>query len=800
LSSGTENLQAFKTQDSSATLSIQPTTKLTKRSMTVMSRLVFGSESVTGVTEFHCDSLDQSTTELLLIASPAARLQSIQSEGKEILFTESVLEDGTSRIQAFANFSTLKPKRFQVRFQQVYADAGRWNSLPFVTAPNATVSSLQVSASGLLDLPIEFDGIEGLNVLHAFSETNAKSDLDLQLPSQKQSVNLNPSVASVLPFQLFQQEQTIEKSGGTTFPLGGIHEHLWAVEIPVSKSQGGLLESNRDSLPVLRYRIRTSIDEVRGYSISLLALEGASWKYRLVGSVSRKDATFGGLLFDVPAEIASSLISENIISQFESPEPGRRLLLISPHPKTSSKQSLSSRDPFSFSIEHQLNIDQSTSGLSIPGVRLLNGPSVDQWIAVPKSTNGRKLSWTTSGVRNSKQAPENLKDFHLPASELAWYVPFSHQPEVRLNSLKGTVASPVVPLDLHRLKSLGLDVAQLDSFFILDPKGLSHVSLKLPSGMKLLSICLNGESYPFIVEPGATQSTNSSADIQLHSSVLPQFIQAIFEVAIQKQNPDEFTQEVKLPCLDELNPSKTIIEMDSVYLANGEKAQPVIWTSLSHEVLNEMILGVVESCSDIAADTAIDSTVPQRARWWGAWQTFACKLLFPTVDSVLTKSVDEWIALRDRLAFQWRLDKSLKPYLITQAADNLSTGELPQRNPAFILNSPSPDSPHVLLVHRLAPKPSLSAGASLFTGFGALMVITAIVPGLRKRSIRILDVVIHHFRIRPWRLFAVLGVIICVTLTNAWVGLILVATSLVLVLKQYVFQVRIVAARSIAKK
>jgi hypothetical protein len=815
-----ENIQAFRTQDPSATLSIQLTSKPSQPSVDVKSSLEFGSDSVSGVTEFQFDVMDRAMSDFVLLTSAATRVQSVQSDSNEIPFAESILDDGTSQVQVFANMSRNESRRFQVRYKQIYSRGNQWRRLPSIAIRNANTTSLQVSASRLLDLPIEFQGTEGLKLSSTPLPPATRPNVENEVPSRKQPPNLTPSVASALPFQLFKNDQSSETLGANKFSIDGIHEHLWVADLIVDESSVDLQQANRKSPLTMQYRIRPSMDDIRGHLVSVLAFEGTAWKYRLIGSASRGESKIGGLLFDVPAEIASSLVSESTLTQFDSPEPGRRLLLVSPKRDSDSEVTTNSKEPFSFSIDYQLDSDQSTTGLSVPSVRLLNGPLVDQWIAVPKTVNGRKLSWTTSGVRSSKQAPESLKDLPSPANELAWFIPFSQQPDVQLNLLKGTVASSAVSLSVHRIQSQGADAAQLESFFILEPKGVSSSSLKFPSSMRLLSASVNGVSCPFVTKTNESEKTLSSTEIQLHSSVLPQFIRVAFAVPIQQPKNDELSQVINLPYLDEPKASKTFLEVDPIFLDQDNTLRQIEWTSLSHDKMNESMLSLFATCSDTAASSLLDSSLPQRDRWWAGWQAFACDLLFPTIDSALTKAVDDWIALRDKSAVHWRLDQSLinSPKILDA---NCSSDAMPfKRNPAFVLNSSDEGELRVELSSRVATEPFRLAGSYFFIVSGVFLLMFAVVSGLRNRAGQTLEVAIHHMRIRPWLLFGAIGIFLWIMLFDVsivsdsnfdsaplntgwmriWSGPILLAFSFILVLRQYVFQVGNVAARSIAKK
>jgi hypothetical protein len=212
--------------------------------------------------------------------------------------------------------------------------------------------------------------------------------------------------------------------------------------------------------------------------------------------------------------------------------------------------------------------------------------------------------------------------------------------------------------------------------------------------------------------------------------------------------------------------------------------------------------------------------LPQRDRWRAGWQAFACDLLFPTIDSALTKTVDDWIALRDKSAVQWRLDQSLTNTLNVLDKNCSSLAPLSKRNPTFALNSSDKGELRVELSRHSVTPPSRLAGSHFFIVSGVLLMIVAIVPRLRKRADQILEFVIQNIRIRPWLLFGVVGIFLWIMLfdvpivsdTNfdsaplnigwmrVWSGPILLAFSFVLALRQYVFQVRYVAARSIAKK
>lgn len=815
-----ENIQSFRTQDPSATLSIQPTSKSSQPSVAMKSSLVFGSDSVSGVTECQFDVMGRAMPDFVMLTSAATRVHSIQSDGNEIPFAESILDDGASQIQVFANTSRSESKRFKIQYKQIYSRINQWRRLPSVAVRNANTTSLQVSASRLLDLPIEFQGTEGLNLSSTLLPTATQPNVKDEVSSNKQPPNLNPSIASALPFQLFNNDQSSETVGENNFSVDGIHEHLWDADLLVAESSDDLQQANLKSPPTMQYRITPLMDDIRGHSISVLAFEGAAWKYRLIGSVSRGESKTGGLLFDVPVEIASSLVSESTLTQFDSPEPGRRLLLVSPRRNPDSEVTMNSKEPFSFSIECQLDSDQSTTGLSVPSIRLLNGPLVDQWIAVPRTVNGRKLSWTTSGVRSSKQVPESVKELPSPANEFAWFVPFSQQPDVQLNLLKGTIASSSVLLSVYRIQSQSADASQLESFFILEPKGVSVTSLKFTSGMRLLAASVNGVSYPFITKPNESDRTLSSAEIQLHSSVLPQFIRVAFAVPIQQPKSDELSQAIDLPYLDEPKASKTYLEVDPVFLGRDNSLPQVEWTSLSHDKFNESMLSLFATCSDTAASSALDSTLPQRDRWWAGWQAFACDLLFPTIDSALTKTVDDWIALRDKSAVQWRLDQSLID--TSNIVDDNGSPEaiLSNRNPTFVLNSSDKGDLRIELSSRVATEPSRLAGSYSFIVSGVFLIIVAIVPGLRKRADQAFDIAIQHMRLRPWLLFGVIGILLWMLLfdvsivsdanfasapfntgwVRVWSGPLLLAFSFVLVLRQYVFQVRNVAARSTAKK
>ncbi|MCY2974432.1 MAG: hypothetical protein NTW52_07155 [Planctomycetota bacterium] len=815
-----ETIQAFRTQDLSATLSIQPTSKTSQPSVDVKSSLEFGSDSVSGVTEFQFEVMGRAMSDFVLLTSAATRVQSIQSDGNEIPFAESILDDGTSQVQVFANTSRYESKRFKVRYKQIYSRGNQWRRLPSVAVRNASTTSLHVSASRLLDLPIEFQGTEGFNLSSTLMPMATQPKIEDEVSSQKQPPSLTPSVASALPFQLFKNDQSSETLGENNFSVDGIHEHLWDADLLVTESSDDLQQANRKSPLTMQYRIRPSMDDIRGHSVSVLAFEGSAWKYRLIGSVSRGESKIGGLLFDVPTEIVPSLISESTLTQFDSPEPGRRLLLVSPKRNPNSEVTMNSKEPFSFSIEYQLDSDQSTTGLSVPSVRLLNGPLVDQWIAVPKTVNGRKLSWTTSGVRSSKQVPESLKELPSPANEFAWFVPFSQQPDVQLNLLKGTVALSAVSLSVHRIQSQGADAAQLESFFILEPKGVSVSSLKFPSSMRLLSASVNGVSCPFIAKPNESEKTISSAEIQLHSSVLPQFIRVAFAVPIQQPKSDGLSHAINLPYLDEPKASKIFVEVDPIFLDQDNKLRQVEWTSLSHEKLNESMLSLFATCSDTASSTALDSTLPQRDRWWVGWQAFACDLLFPTIDSALTKTVDDWLAVRDKSAVQWRRDPSMIYSSNILDANCSPEAMLSKRNPTFVLNSSDKGELRVELSSRVATESSRLAGSYFFVVSGVLLMMFSIVPGLRKRADQALDVAIQHMRIRPWLLFGVIGILLWIMLFDVsivsdinfdsaplnmgwmrvWSGPLLLAFSFILALRQYVFQESNVAARSIAKK
>jgi hypothetical protein len=794
-----EITQSFKTQDSSATLSIQPITTTNLPSVAMVSNLLFGSHSITGHTQFQLDPLAKSTNEVVLVASPLMHLLSIHSEGKELHHLESTLEDGTHRIQVFVDRSNVKSGNFQIEFQQNYGAIDKWINLPTIMITNANVSSHQITAARLLDVPVEFDGIERPGFSRTTDGSYKKPSQDDKLPNQKIIVNLNPPVASALPFQLFQSGRTPNQSGVTTAAMNAIHEHLWLFDAKPSAALGAIEDSGQDSLTQLRYRIRSTQDELRGYCISVLTPEGDGWKYRLLGSVSSKDTIQAGLLFEMPVEIASSLTSENSLFQFDSPEPGKRLLLVYSKRSPTTEKTTELTEPFVFSIECQLDTEHAVNGIRVPEVRLLNGPSVEQWIAVPKSASGRKLTWTTSGVRNSKQAPEVTSVLNIPSSELSWFSSFSQQPEVRLNSLSSAPTIPKVPLAFHRFQPLDSDVAQLDSFFVVEPQGASFVSLKLPSRMELLSVFVNEETSPFRVETDINNDGKLSLDIPLQSSALPQCVKAVFKVPTSQNQIKGASQEVVLPILRGLNPAKTVIELDQSYVARDQLLQSKAWENLSHEGLDELILDVVTSCSKRFTETSSDLNLPQRNRWWAAWQAIATELLFPTADDLITKSVDRWIALRDLMHSQWRLDVLSQADGFIQPNGTELVEITPQKNLAFVLDTTIENNPRIQISQTTSTASTRSVKAVVFATFGLLIMIVAVVPVLRNLLYRVTDFVMECLQIRPWLLFAMCGAIICLSSSHSLAGFALLAVAFVLVLRQYVYQFRILASRSASK-
>jgi len=820
LSAGLGGFRTLTTQDASATLTIQKPETLKKSVVSVGTSLLFGSGSALGRADFFFESLGQQPSDFIFIATPGIKVQSIKIDSESVSFIESELSGGHRRVQVFLEPSKLLSKPLRINFQQLYSSSDAWQSIPLVLLSNADIRSCHVAASGLLEIPIEFAGIS--EQIERVSSASSGSQLPSgRVEADKANAITDPILSVDLPFDLFQRELTIEKDDDSDGSKRDMYSPLWAIDLQglafseedKRRERGGLQSDSLESVSLesdsLRYRITASVPELEGLVVSALSVDNATWTCRVFGSVSRNGANLGGLLLDVPVGITASVVSKNRLTQFDSPEAGRRLLLVSQDPPVGvAQQGVDSR--LDFSIDFIFGQDQSSVGISVPVIRVLNGGAVEQWIAVPRSSASQDFVWTTSGVRVSRQLPTNPFLEPILREELIWYVPVSQQPEVRLNNLENRTSNTNVACTFHRVDRQSATIAKLESFFVLDPQGVSQCTLRIPARSKLIALYVNDHVAAFkdLDDQGLSPK---SIDFLLQSSVFTQFIRAVFEVPVYSVESHESAQSLDLPSLASLTPAKVFLATDEGLRVGLHNTDIFHWEVLPTDNLNrELLLGSLLH-SDRLGDAAIDASVPLRSLWWESWHAFSSRLLFPSRHRVETKATDDWLAERDNLVAKWRFKKlglgkwlgvpnwdvlSAVPECKTYVCSKTSTSKASK--PSDDSMKTQSDGSSVHSVEHTGPSVSLTIPvtktlsqlrysiACLTIGF--LIIIGAFLTSFRERTSMYSIAIFKYMQDRPWTFFAVLGVVLSGVLYTSWAGPGCLAIASVLVLRQFFFQ------------
>ncbi len=407
----------------------------------------------------------------------------------------------------------------------------------------------------------------------------------------------------------------------------------------------------------------------------------------------------------------------------------------------------------------------------MPDIQWLGSVDWTTFICVPPSIAGQTARWTWSGARQEAQdaLPDSLanSDKRLLRDGLI-LKPTAKRPQVRLGRVANSQSEVSLSLVDHRFRSTDAYSDRLRSTFWLTPQGHSSVTVRFSDELEFLAAECNGKMVQFRHQANTPNDDESSVEVQLLSSSLPQKLLVYFNV------PGGNTQAVNLPRIADAKATYTLVDSDVELATNAA----VVGIDQNKWIGLESIAAwdVVESATSIIAEIPLR----ERLQWWEDWQKTNANAWRR---SVYIQEQDQFEKiLNRRQAFCDRFQLPLINFMGSDHTLNFFLEDAALLHFYEIQNVSPEEFPQAMVFAVDSQRhPSLLWGILRVFVLGLAMVACLVWNGILYENGK--EFVLGFINEHPWWLWAILGTFMFLLFPSWWLGPAIILVALLLSLR-----------------
>jgi len=233
------------------------------------------------------------------------------------------------------------------------------------------------------------------------------------------------------------------------------------------------------SKPTAVLQIRENLPKVSARAVSTLRRDAQNWEFEFVAQLDVR----AGLLDEIRLDLAPSITTPLTVTpampyEVSTLRDGRRRLVLHPRDALAG--------PFQFSLRSGLSaLDREHP---VPYVRLRQVESAEYFYQLPARTGVNRVEWDLEQLISASPPAGFAKP---TTEEVVTFRAVGPRPSAVLRDVRRGVGKPFVRLADHRVR-FGVDGEQGLTTFLVEPAGLTELSLRMPTDVETLLVRAGG--------------------------------------------------------------------------------------------------------------------------------------------------------------------------------------------------------------------------------------------------------------------------------------------------------------------